>query len=537
MLGVAVVGRLVALWLVLFALVVGLHVVAWGCPPAVAALAGWPVSALVWGLACGAGDERAARRRFALVAAAALVTAIALGLVARGAEYPRDAALHLVAALAAGCVAGSLPALWLGRRIAAWARPWRARRWVVRGALLAAVAAVAWGGAVYLRGLGLLAPGDRVATFDRLIATLAAQYSHWHLAPVGPAELVARWRPRVVAAAAACTADPCEPYLAALRDMLAELQDGHTSLWWDTRRAAGAPAVETGLVDEQLVITAVAPGSDAAHAGLRPGTAIGTVDGRPAAEAMAAVPAWRTAFSNPTTRRFLRAAHALDGPLGAPVAIDGVALARGRRPRRPLVEARFVEAGTLVVAIRGLTGGALVADFDRALDQPGVRAVVLDLRGNGGGDSGLGDRIAGRLVARPVAYGEECFRHGHPLRLWGVGCAALRVTPRGATFAGPVAVLLDTGVMSSAEWLAAALCDTGRARCFGRTTAGSSGNPLTFRVAGATVRYSTGAATRRDGATFERGGVPPHEPVTWHLADLVAGRDPDLDAARRWLAR
>jgi C-terminal processing protease CtpA/Prc len=145
--------------------------------------------------------------------------------------------------------------------------------------------------------------------------------------------------------------------------------------------------------------------------------------------------------------------------------------------------------------------------------------------------------MVGRLLDHALTYDRECFEHAHPLHLWLTGCGDLIAEPRGRWFDGRVAVLVDAGVVSSGEWLAAALCDTGRARCFGRATAGASGNPVQFGLPGGAVRYSTGNAVRLDGSPFERGGVPPHELVTWHRDDVLAGRDPDLEAALRWLAR
>lgn len=534
--------RVVVLWIVLVVLVAALHLAVgrWPLPATLATCACWWGAGLLFGHAVALRGWRTAWRVFALATTAALVAVIAIGVIVARSTYWREVPLATIGALVLACELTALPMVWLGARAGAWTLRRAYRRWAVRAMLVAGAAGVVWSAYAYLRDLGLVGyeSADRIVAFDRLVRTLDSYYSHWSYSPVSEQEMVARWRPRIVEASRACTSDPCRPYLIALRAMLAELGDIHTRLGSDALPRPAGTAVSTSLVDGELVVTGVRAGSDAERAGVRPGAIIRTIDGRPPADAMAAVPAWLVAFSAETTRSVWRAAHVLDGPIdeSAAVELDGagrIVLARERTPS-PAFDARFVAPGVLVIGIHGLTDPSIVGAFDRALDQPGVRALIIDLRGNGGGNSALGNAMVGRLVDRGTKYGRECLR-AHPIRLWIGGCGDLVVQPRGTHFAGPVAALLDAGVVSSGEWLAAALCDTGRARCFGRTTAGGSGNPVPFRVPGGFVQYSTGNATRLDGSPFESRGVPPHVAVTWHRDDLIAGRDPDLDAARQWL--
>ena len=118
---------------------------------------------------------------------------------------------------------------------------------------------------------------------------------------------------------------------------------------------------------------------------------------------------------------------------------------------------------------------------------------------------------------------------------WTQGCHELRVSPRSKPYGGPVAVLLNSNVHSSGEWMAAALCTTGRARCFGRITAGNTGNPVLFYLPDVTVRFSTGDFYLLDGVRLNGHGIVPHETILWTLEDIRSGRDPDLEAAQAWL--
>ena len=405
--------------------------------------------------------------------------------------------------------------------------------------------------AFYLFGMGLLpfARGGRMGAYQRLWRALDRYYAYWDMAPVAPDELKARYDPKIAAADAACRdeSSPCEPYRLALTEMLAELQDGHTHVLPLPPHAS--PPIAVREIEGRAAIVWVAPDSEAATAGLTPGDVIVAVDGLPVEVALQRVPAWATAFAAPHARTYKRYANLLMGKPGSSVTLTVEDASGGSREvilhRQPWpkshwqpIESRQLEAGWGYIAVRTLNQGpGLVKAFDAALDDmldaPGL---ILDLRSNGGGNSMWGDRMVGRLITDALPYGKECFRARHPYHLWAKGCHTLEARPRGEPYSGPVAVLLNTNVHSSAEWMAAALCTTGRARCFGRVTAGNTGNPVPFYLPDATIYYSTGDFHLLDGARLNGRGIRPHELIAWTLEDVRTGRDPDLEAARAWLS-
>ena len=442
----------------------------------------------------------------------------------------------------------SVPALLAGAGLRRQSERRRWLRWALAGLAVAVLAGTVISG-IYLRGLGLLpfARGSRLEAYDRLWANLERFYSHWEASPVAPEVLKARYRPLVEAADRACRgkSGPCQPYRDVLRDMLAELQDGHTRLVQPLPLVD--PAISVGPVEGQAAIVRVEPGSDAETAGLLPGMVITAVDGQPVQDALAQVPGWAVSYAAPHTRRHAAYQRLLAGAPGETVGVD-VLDAKGRS-RTVTLHRTGMQGGRQLgiygvrrpddlayVAVDRLIGQDVVPAFDELLDgmldAPGL---ILDLRGNDGGNSMLGDRMVGRLITQTVGYGEECFRSAHPMHAWSTGCFESTVEPRGRPYLGPVAVLIDTDVHSSGEWMVAALCDTGRARCFGRTTAGDSGNPVFFFLPGSTVQFSTGNFRRVDGTPLNGVGVSPHVAVQWTLDDLRQGRDPDLDAAIAWL--
>jgi carboxyl-terminal processing protease len=421
-------------------------------------------------------------------------------------------------------------------------------RMMLRGTLALVVLGVCFF-TFHLQQIGLLpiARGSYVGAYERLWQNLDRYYSHWETSPIQPEALKARYEPQVAAAAEACATvrQSCLLYQSALSDMLAELEDGHTRL--SPRRPLAVPPLIVEPLEGKAVITYVEPDSEAENLGVVPGMVILAVDGRPVAEALRAVPAWATAYTASHTRlrytyRYLLAGNADEQVAVTLEAADGirklVTLQRTGRDRRFLdsVEGSYLESGVAYIAVRSAFGQVTVARFDLLLhEMVDAAALILDLRGNGGGASLVGDQIVGRLLEEAVVHGTECFRAPHPMHGWTAGCREQVVTPRGEAWTKPLAVLLDGEVASTGEWMAATLCDSGRARCFGRRTAGDSGNPVFFFVPGGTVQFSTGNYRRADGTLLNGIGIAPHETISWRVEDVRQGYDPDLKAALDWL--
>lgn len=159
-----------------------------------------------------------------------------------------------------------------------------------------------------------------------------------------------------------------------------------------------------------------------------------------------------------------------------------------------------------------------------------VQGVILDLRGNSGGVAPLAMGMAGHLLATPgQSLGTLRYREN---------TLNLVVSPRPAAqrFDGPVAVLVDSLSISSAEIMAAGLQKLGRARVFGEVSAGMA-LPSTWEQLpnGDLLQYVTADFIDPAGQRIEAVGVVPDEVVPLDRASLLAGHDPQLDAAVRWL--
>jgi hypothetical protein len=185
------------------------------------------------------------------------------------------------------------------------------------------------------------------------------------------------------------------------------------------------------------------------------------------------------------------------------------------------------------IHIRDFEGQGWAGDIDRAIEGlPGVDALVLDIRGNGGGSDLLSDPIAGRFADRrrlsQLAYYRDGPGHGdfsHAMEK--------HVSPSGALrFTGPVALLTNRRVFSTGEAFALHLRVLPHVTVVGDTTGGGAGNPIGRELPnGWGVRISRWKATTPDGFSYEGVGLPPDVPVWISEDDREAGRDSILEKA------
>jgi carboxyl-terminal processing protease len=150
--------------------------------------------------------------------------------------------------------------------------------------------------------------------------------------------------------------------------------------------------------------------------------------------------------------------------------------------------------------------------------------MIIDLRGNPGGAGGMAMGVAGHVMDEPKSLGAMRTRDT---------TLEFKVNPRRSTpqgervepFSGPVAIVVDPLSASTSEIFAGGLQKLGRARVFGRTSAGAalpaqmkslpSGDALLFAFANFTLP---------DGSTIEGVGVIADEPRGAH----GFGYDPHL---------
>jgi carboxyl-terminal processing protease len=172
--------------------------------------------------------------------------------------------------------------------------------------------------------------------------------------------------------------------------------------------------------------------------------------------------------------------------------------------------------------------GYLVKTFDEALAQfKEAKGLVIDLRGARGGEGQIPPLFAARLVKQNKTHlGTMIMRQGK---------FTFGIRPRPETYDGRVAVLVDELSRSATEIFAAGLQELGRARVFGARTAGAVLPSVVDRLPnGDSFQYAIADYVTPKGKRLEGAGVTPDVEIVPTRDQLLAGRDPVLDAAVRW---
>jgi len=242
-----------------------------------------------------------------------------------------------------------------------------------------------------------------------------------------------------------------------LLELMATLNNTHTRIVsYPGQPRLEAPPVELNGVEGKVAV--IRAQSDT---GLSPGDVIVSVDGRPVQECLAEQ---MNRVCNSTERGRVREAcgQLLRGAPGTTVTViaqgaDGgtrsVVLRRLPNPEfwhEPVISSRQLSDSVGYIRISGWAGDSLVEEFDEALETfKSTKGIVIDVRGNGGGNGELADLVNGRLTDKPVISSIDFWRKaGSDEYRKEIGW----VQPRGPwAYKGRTAVLMDEASMSSCE--------------------------------------------------------------------------------------
>jgi carboxyl-terminal processing protease len=200
-----------------------------------------------------------------------------------------------------------------------------------------------------------------------------------------------------------------------------------------------------------------------------------------------------------------------------------------------LMRNRHVEQGGVMIwkmPIFLADNGEIDSLFATARQQ---KALILDLRGNGGGLVDTLRRIVSNLFPDDVTLGTRVTRKGQ---------APLAAKTRGAdAFGGQLVVLVDAASASCSELLARVVQLGKRGTVIGDRSAGAVMEARQFQGAqmgtaeGSIILYgfsiTSADIVMTDGHSLERVGVTPDEGVLPTAADLAFGRDPVMARAAK----
>ena len=169
--------------------------------------------------------------------------------------------------------------------------------------------------------------------------------------------------------------------------------------------------------------------------------------------------------------------------------------------------------------------------IDSMLDAP---AIIIDVRGNGGGDELLAQSVASRFVPQRTIYARhDWVDAGSPTGFTEPVDRVIAPSETHERYGGRVIVLTGAVVMSSGEAFVLMMRDAAGATTVGGHTQGSSGNPGPNDLGNGVVVYlPRWRAMTVEGQRFEGAGLAPDVPVEVTAVEL-AGRDPVLEAGLR----
>jgi carboxyl-terminal processing protease len=321
---------------------------------------------------------------------------------------------------------------------------------------------------------------------------------------------------------AARAAEDSDALYAVINAMLETLGDAHTGALtplerWERLRAERAfVGLNLEWMEPAWVVTEVRPGSAAEAAGVEAGWLVLSRDGAP-------LPEGRFDLRTDYDQNYLWAFLDLAGER------KEILLRAQSLPDVMPAEEKVSDEGWVYLRFDEFTPGYGRWLRERLREHTAAPGVILDLRRNGGGQVSTLERVLADLLPQRVPYGTFVSRAGRRAESKSAWLG-------GARYPGPLVVLVGPATASSAEILAQALRQQGRAMLIGRPTAGVVIASRFFRLRdGGELQLGVWDFLTVDGARLEGSGVEPDIVVERSLAALRQGQDLELEAAVRWL--
>lgn len=275
---------------------------------------------------------------------------------------------------------------------------------------------------------------------------------------------------------------------------------------------------------DYLTITSPIPGSPAEAAGLLPGDKIVAIDGED-----------MTGIDSELVRQKVL------GPAGSTVVLTVMREGEDKPLDFSIVRAQITIASATGKMLEGdiayfqvtTFGSNTMPELEAAIAEvmpQKPKAVILDLRNNGGGYLQTAVEVASQFMGEGVVLYEQ---YGDGTR------NTFEVIPGGKVTdtSIPMIVLINEGSASASEIVAGALQDTGRAKLLGTVSygKGSVQNWIPLSNDNGAVRITIAKWLTPNERTIHKIGLTPDYPVDLTPEDRQADKDPQLDEAVRVL--
>lgn len=169
--------------------------------------------------------------------------------------------------------------------------------------------------------------------------------------------------------------------------------------------------------------------------------------------------------------------------------------------------------------------GTMVQGFSKEFADKGIKKVILDLRGNGGGYVSAAQDLLSLWIDNDAVLLQKSKHYGDTTTSTTGGKATLKDMK--------TVVLVNGSTASASEIVAGALQDYGKATIVGETTYGKGVVQQLFDLSGGTVLKVTTAEwfTPKD-RSINKTGIKPDVEVERSYEDINAMKDPQLDKAK-----
>jgi len=318
--------------------------------------------------------------------------------------------------------------------------------------------------------------------------------------------------------------------------LVQRLNDYHTGMYWEGKPEFVGPPVRAGWIENQVVVPHCRQ-----DLGIAPGDVVLQIDGADARERFEQE--WPSAFGATVHARAGSACRTIlegksdsqitlklsnaNGEVYEKVLTRGSGGGSGGAPE-PVICSRVLDDRTACIRSRGW-GGFSDEEFDRLLeplrDKP---CLIIDVRGNGGGQDKLAETVISRFITRKVVASIS-FQRQPGTNTYDKFINI--VEPRGPwCYPGKVAVLIDEGCASACEHFVSGMFEAG-ALLVGVPTIGACGWSKQIELPlGVTLRCAL-TFPLHGKMPSPLHGIEPHHLVTPTIEDIRAGRDTVLEKA------
>lgn len=388
-----------------------------------------------------------------------------------------------------------------------------------------------------------LSDADKVAGLSLLWAQAKFGFANfWHVPQLDWDATYKAYIPQVLAA------KTTDDYYDVLKRFYALLKDGHTGVYGPADMKSLPVPFVTRLIDGRVLVVG-AYDSKYDMQGVKPGDEIVSINGLPVKQwAAEKVAPYATASSPQDLDQRLYFRGLMRGqpgtifhlvtqtPAGKQSSHD---FAVGEHDPTPDFAFRMLPGNVAYVALNEFGDNNDATEWDKHWPEISkAKAIILDMRRNGGGDDSVGAHVLMTLLNQPVAQPkQESPEWIATYRAWGQAQPVQRypaamLSPDPARhFAGKVVMLTGPDTFSAAEDLVVVFATSKRGVLVGEATGGSTGQPLLFDLPGGGIaRFCTKHDAFPDGHEFVGVGVPPDIAAHVTRDDLIHGTDSVLAA-------